>query len=93
MNKSELTDSLATTTGLPKSQAAAVVAALFDGDGIIASTLKCGNEVNITGFGSFKVHTRAARNGINPATKAPIKIAAKNALKFKVGKNLGEAIA
>lgn len=93
MNKSELTEALAANTGLPKSTAANVVAALFDGDGIIAATLKGGNEVNITGFGSFKVHTRAARQGINPATKAKIQIAAKNALKFKIGKNLGEAIA
>jgi DNA-binding protein HU-beta len=44
------------------------------------------------GFGTFSVAERAARQGINPATKKPIKIAAKKVAKFKAGAELATAV-
>ena len=45
-----------------------------------------------TGFGTFKAVKKAARTGINPATKAQIKIPAKVAPAFKAGKALKDAV-
>lgn len=93
MNKSELAEALASKCGLSKNQAAQVVTALFDGEsGIVAATLKGGGEVNLQGFGTFKVTTRAARTAINPKTKQKIAVPAKSAPKFKAGKTFAESI-
>jgi DNA-binding protein HU-beta len=45
--------------------------------------LKSGGEVNITGFGAFKVSARASRNGVNPRTGESIKIPAMNSPVFR----------
>lgn len=58
----------------------------------ISAELKAGNEVNITGFGAFRVSKRAARNGVNPRTKAKIKIAATKTPVFRAGKTFKEEI-
>lgn len=68
------------------------------GDGLnavlaeIEKTLKAGNDVVLTGFGTFSVSKRAARVGRNPQTGATIKIAAKKVPKFKAGKGLKDAV-
>jgi len=54
--------------------------------------LKKGGSVAITGFGSFKQHARAARNGVNPATGAKIKIAAAKLPKFTPGAGFKAAV-
>lgn len=59
---------------------------------VIMAELKKGNEINITGFGAFKVSTRAARNGVNPRTKAKISIPAMKSPVFRAGKTLKEVV-
>ncbi len=68
-----------------KSAAARVFDSMVE---IIKSTLKKGDEVAISGFGTFKVKARAARMGRNPKTGESIQIPAKKAVKFRVGKDL-----
>lgn len=46
------------------------------------------NKVTITGFGTFSVSSRAARNGVNPQTGEPIVIPATKVPRFKAGKEL-----
>lgn len=58
----------------------------------IEKSLKAGNDVVLTGFGTFSVSKRAARVGRNPQTGASIKIAAKKVPKFKAGKGLKDAV-
>lgn len=59
----------------------------------VSSTLKKKDgKVSLVGFGTFSVAERAARQGINPSTKKPIKIAAKKVAKFKAGSELAEAV-
>ena len=58
----------------------------------LAKHLGYGDEVQITGFGSFGVSERAARTGRNPQTGATIQIAASKAPKFKAGKALKDAV-
>ncbi|PIU98193.1 DNA-binding protein HU [Candidatus Wolfebacteria bacterium CG03_land_8_20_14_0_80_40_12] len=90
MNKAELIDVVMQTAGIEvKKQAAAAVEAVFD---TITKTLGRGEEVAITGFGTFKAVKRAARMGVNPKTGEKIQIAASIKPKFRAGKVLKEAV-
>ena len=55
-------------------------------------TLKSGDKLTLTGFGTFEVRERAARKGINPRTKQEIKIPASKYPAFKPGKGLKDVI-
>ena len=89
MNKTELIDAMASDAGVSK---AAAKKALESFLGNVSGALKGGNRVSLVGFGSWSVTRRAARDGRNPQTGATIKIAAKNVVKFKAGKSLGDSI-
>ena len=52
---------------------------------VIVKELKGGDKVTLMGFGTFELKKKAAREGINPLTKKPIKIAASNVPAFKLG--------
>ncbi len=93
MNKSELVDALANSTGMTKADASRAIDALFSPDsGVIAKQLKKGNRIQITGFGTFEAKRRKARMGRNPRTGEQIKIAATNTPGFRAGKGLKDAI-
>ncbi|GGF91629.1 MULTISPECIES: HU family DNA-binding protein [Cysteiniphilum] len=64
-------------------------------DAFIASVtdiVKKGDSVSFTGFGKFEVGYRAAREGRNPKTGEPMKIAASKSPKFSAGKLLKDAV-
>ncbi len=66
---------------------------LIDAISNVTETLsKKDGKVSLVGFGTFSVAERAARQGINPATKKPIKIAAKTVAKFKAGAELSNSV-
>jgi integration host factor subunit beta len=56
----------------------------------MTDSLKEGNEIEIRGFGSFRVRSRNARNGRNPKNGAPVKVPSKSVVYFKMGKGLKE---
>ena len=87
MNKTQLIDSIAAKAELSKVDSKKALDAFMDS---VAEALKAGDKVALVGFGSFSVSQRSARTGINPATKKPIKIAAKKVVKFKAGAELSE---
>jgi DNA-binding protein HU-beta len=89
MNRKDLIDALAAKTGSTKADADRSLAALID---IVTATLKKGDNVALVGFGTFEVRKRAARNGRNPATGAPLKIKASKAPAFKAGATLKAAV-
>ena len=89
MNKGEMITAVAAKSGLSKKNAEAAVNAFF---ACIQDALKKGEKVSVMGFGSFEVKTRAAREGINPLTKAKIKIPATKVPAFKAGKALKDAV-
>ncbi|MCE5253345.1 MAG: HU family DNA-binding protein [Actinomycetia bacterium] len=89
MTKADFVDKLAAKSGLTKKDAAAVVDAFVD---VVTESLKKGEEVQFTGFGKFYVQKREARQGINPQTKAKIKIAATKVPKFSPGLALKNAV-
>jgi len=88
--KADIVDSIADNVeGLTKKQAAEAFETVLE---TITDHLKQGDRVQLPGFGSFSVTHRAARTGRNPKTGATIQIAASNAAKFKMGKELKEAL-
>ncbi len=89
MNKSELIEKVAQNAELNKAAAARAVEATFN---IIADTLKSGDSVTLSGFGTFSVSNRKARTGRNPRTGEPITIAATKSPKFKAGKGLRDTL-
>ncbi|WP_455673915.1 HU family DNA-binding protein [Phocaeicola sp.] len=89
MNKAELISAVAAEAGLSKVDAKKAVEGFITA---VSNALKSGEKVSLVGFGTFSVSERAARTGINPSTKNPITIPAKNVVKFKPGAELAEAI-
>ena len=89
MNKSELINALSEETTFSKKDIARVLDSFTR---ITERTLKRGEKVSITGFGTWWLSHRPARKGINPATKERIDLVAINVPRFKAGKNLREIV-
>ena len=89
MNKTQLIDVVALKTGLKKAQAEAAVNAVNEA---IAEALAAGDKVQLIGFGTYEVKTRAERSGRNPKTGETITIAASKAPAFSAGKALKDAV-
>lgn len=89
MNKTELIDKIAAGAGLTKVDAKKALDATV---AAIKAALVAGDKISLVGFGTFSVSERPAREGINPATKEKIKIAAKKVAKFKPGAELADAL-
>lgn len=90
MSKKAFIEAYAKATGETKKRSEELVSAFL---ATVQKQLLSGETVQFVGWGSFSVQKRAARKGVNPATKKPIKIAAKKVVKFKVGKKLADKIA
>jgi DNA-binding protein HU-beta len=89
MNKQELIDQVAASTGLSKAEATAAVDAVF---ATIAQEIASGDTVRVPGFGNFGVADRAARQGRNPATGEPVAIPARRLPKFGPARTLKDAV-
>ena len=89
MNRKELIDALATSTGSSKADADRAIGALL---AIISETLKTGESLSLVGFGTFEVRSRAARTGRNPKTGEELKIKAAKVPAFKAGATLKAAV-
>ena len=86
MNKVDLINAISEKSGLSKVDSKAAlegfVSAVSDG------LKKDGDKISIVGFGTYSVARREERQGRNPKTGSPITIPARNAVKFKAGKEL-----
>lgn len=89
MNKTDLIQRLADQHQLSKAEAGRVLDTLLD---TIVTAVKKGDSVTVPGFGTFKQHARAARNGVNPSTGEKIKIAAAKLPKFTPGATFKAAV-
>ena len=89
MNKTELVTAIAAKADITKKDAEKALAAAIEA---ITKAVKKGDKVQLVGFGTFEARKRAARQGINPATGAKIKIAASKTPVFKAGKAFKDAI-
>ena len=89
MNKTELIEKIAVGASISKADAKKALEATVEA---IKNALVEGDKIQLIGFGTFSVSERPAREGINPATKQKITIAAKKVAKFKAGAELADAI-
>ncbi|GAM07980.1 integration host factor subunit beta [Geobacter sp. OR-1] len=90
MTKSELVDKLAEKNGsLTRKESETIVNLIFDSMG---DALRCGEKVEIRGFGSFTVRERGAREARNPKSGEIVDIPAKKVPFFKTGKELRERV-
>ena len=89
MNKTDLVEVVALKTGMTKKDAEAAVKAVNEA---ITEALAAGDKVQIVGFGTYSVKTRAAREGRNPKTGEAMTIAASKTPAFAAGKALKDAI-
>ena len=89
MTKTALIETVAAKAEIKKVDAEKAVNAVF---AAIQEALVAGEEVQITGFGSFKVKDRAERPGVNPKTGEKITIKASKAPSFSAGKTLHDAV-
>lgn len=89
MNKDRLVDAVAAKLGSTKSEAERALNAILDE---VTMALSGGEEVALTGFGTFGVSVRKARPGVNPRTGEKIQIAATKVPRFRAGKSLKEAV-
>lgn len=85
MTKTELVARIAEKAKITKAQAEAAVAAFRC---TVTTELMKGGKVSLVGFGTFSSVKKPARNGRNPQTGKPMKIAAKRVGKFTAGKFL-----
>ena len=90
MNKTDLIKSIATKASLTNKAAAAALDAIISS---ITGALKEGDSVQLAGFGTFEVRTRAARTGKNPRTGEALEIAESKVPAFKPGKGMKDAVA
>jgi DNA-binding protein HU-beta len=90
MNKQEVIDALAAKMGSSRAEGEKALEAFV---GVVTDALRLGQEISISGFGSFSVSNRAARMGVNPQNPAQkIQIAATKVPKFRAGKGLKDAV-
>jgi len=89
MNKGHLIEKVAREAGISKVAADKAIDSLLAG---VTDGLRLGERVTLVGFGTFSISERRARTGRNPQTGAPLKIAAKKAVRFTTGKRLNSLI-
>ena len=95
MNKAELINAAAEKAGLSKKDTETALTAVAAVDATLAAiteSLKAEEKVQLVGFGSFEVKSRAARIGRNPRTKEQIDIPASKIPVFKAGKALKDTV-
>jgi DNA-binding protein HU-beta len=89
VNKDALVDYIANKTELAKKDVETVIDLLTEK---ITEEIRGGSKVTLTGFGTFRISKRKAREGINPQTKERITIPEMTLPKFTAGKTLKEAV-
>jgi len=89
MTKQDLITQVASNTGLSKKQTGEVIDNIVE---TISTALASGEKVSLIGFGTFETRKRAAREGRNPQTNKPIRIAAKTVPVFRPGKALRDTV-
>ena len=89
MNQSELAAKVAADAKLSQAEAGRLIQSMVEA---VASALKSGQEVRLSGLGIFDVADRAARQGRNPQTGETVSIAASKAVRFRASKTLKDAV-
>ncbi len=89
LSKSDIIDQIAGDADMAKKDVKTVVDHFLEA---ISNQLNSGGKVQLTGFGTFEVRERQAREGVKPGTSEKIQIPASKAPAFKAGKSLKEVV-
>jgi DNA-binding protein HU-beta len=89
MQKTDFIKAVAEKTGISQKETKQVIDAALT---VVEEALKRGEKVTLTGFGTFEVRERQAREGVNPQTRAKIKIPATKTPGFSASSTLKEAV-
>jgi DNA-binding protein HU-beta len=89
MTKSQLLEKLATSSGITKKQANAVLESVVT---IVVGSVRKSEPVKIPGLGIFKKVKTKARMGRNPQTGEPIKIPARTKARFTMAKSFKDQV-
>jgi DNA-binding protein HU-beta len=89
MNKADLINEIANSTGLTKSKSSEVIDSMINA---IETSLSKGEKVTLVGFGTWETSTRQARKGRNPKTGAELSIPSKKVAKFRAGTKLSQQV-
>ncbi len=89
MQKTDFIKAVAEKTGISQKETKQVIDAALV---VIEDALKSGEKVTLTGFGTFEVRERQARDGVNPQTRAKIKIPATKTPGFSASSTLKDAV-
>lgn len=92
MNKQELVAAVAKQLGLTKARANEIAELFFAPTGVIASELRRGEKVAISGFGSFETRKRAAREWRDPRTGKAVNIKASIVPAFRASRALRDQV-
>jgi DNA-binding protein HU-beta len=92
VNKQELVAAAAKRLGLTKARAGEIAEVFFSPSGIIASELRRGGKVAISGFGSFETRKRAAREWRDPRTGKSSNIKASTVPAFRASRALRDLV-
>ena len=90
MTKADLVERVYEEIGLTKKDIAMVVDHLIE---VISDSLATGNNIEIRGFGSFKVKERKGRIARNPRTGDPVEVPSRMVPVFKPSKELKNRVA
>lgn len=90
MNKKEFVKVIAEKTGFTQKDTKVFLEGF---EGAVSETLAAGDDIRLTGFGTYSTSARAARTGRNPQTGEAMEIPASRGVKFKAGKALKAAVA
>ncbi len=89
MQKTDFIKAVAEKTGISQKETKQIIDAALD---VIAETLAQGEKVTLTGFGTFEVRSRQAREGVNPQTREKIQIPATKTPGFSASSTLKESV-
>ncbi len=80
MTKADLVERVTEKTGLTRTEVAVVVDGLLE---TIKSAMEEGNNIELRGFGTFKIKTRKARKARNPRTGEEVPVPDRKVPVFK----------
>jgi len=89
MTKADMVELVYERIGVSKRESARIVETIFD---VVKETLERGDNVKISGFGSFNIQHKKPRRGRNPQTGEEITISARRVLSFKASNVLREQL-
>lgn len=90
LTRADIVDRMHSDVGLSRAESARIVERLL---GLIRDELTSGDDVKLSGFGSFVIRHKGERVGRNPRTREEVPIAPRRVVTFRPSSTLRDRIA